>query len=215
MRQQITYSPNDLLLCEWGAAVLIDSDCGETLQIVEFANVQLLEFRFIDRRLDDRLEAAYQLLHPPGHSWLPLWRTHERPLRALGEMKIDANALFERTSSALRLVGDQYLARVYRLLATRFHLDEWERNIRQSLEVAQGVYQVLSDQATSYRTELLEIIVVILILVGSGARGGAALGNHRVAAATNIDKVWSPPRKQGSRPKRPLWQFSLACASGS
>jgi hypothetical protein len=165
LRQRLSYSPGDLFLCEWAAAVLVDIDCGETLQIIEFANVQLLEFRHIDRRLDDRLESAYQLIHRLTRSWLPLWHTHGRPLRALGEMKIEANALFERTSSALRLVGDQYLARVYRLLAARFHLDEWEKNIRQSLDVAQGVYQVLSDQATSYRTELLEIIVVALILV--------------------------------------------------
>ena len=80
-------------------------------------------------------------------------------------MKVEANELFERTSSALQLVGDQYLARVYRLLAARFHLERWEQNIRQSLGVVQEVYQVVSDQATTYRTELLEVIVVVLILV--------------------------------------------------
>ena len=72
------------LLLLWGAAALVDSDCDETLQAIEFANLQLLEFRHIDNRLDDRLASAARLLHPPGRSWLPFWRSHARPLRVKG-----------------------------------------------------------------------------------------------------------------------------------
>lgn len=165
LRLRISYSPRDLLVAEWAASVLIDSDCEETLQVIEFANVQLLEFRHIDRRLDDRLEQAYQLIYPLARSRWPLFRTQTRQLRALGEMKVEAHGLFERTSNVLKLVGDQYLSRVYRLLAARFHLDAWEKSIRQSLEVAQEVHQVVSDQASHYRTEVLEIVVIILIMV--------------------------------------------------
>ncbi|HEV3416055.1 MAG TPA: hypothetical protein VG056_04560, partial [Pirellulales bacterium] len=107
----ISYSPRDLIVPEWSAALLIDNDCDETLQTIEFANLQLLEYRFIDKLLDDRLADAYRLIHPLTRSWLPLWRTHSRPLRALGELRIHANSLFERTGNALKLVGDQYLAR--------------------------------------------------------------------------------------------------------
>jgi hypothetical protein len=164
LRLRLSYTARDLFLCEWALSVLIDDDCEETLQVIEFANVQLLEFRHIDDRLDDRLETAYRLIHPLTRTWLPFWRTYSRPVRALGEMRIEANQLFERTSNALKLVGDQYLARVYRLLGTRFHLDDWEKNIQQSLDVAQEAYQVVTDQGTTYRTELLEIIVILLIL---------------------------------------------------
>jgi uncharacterized Rmd1/YagE family protein len=73
--------------------------------------------------------------------------------------------LFERASSTLKLVGDQYLARIYRLMAGRFRLDEWSDNIRQSLEEAQGVYETLVNQSAAYRIELLEIIIVLLIVV--------------------------------------------------
>lgn len=164
LHSYLRYSPQDLLVPEWSAALLIDHDCDETLQTIEFANVQLLEFRFIDKLLDDRLADAYRLIHPLTRTWLPFWRTHAQPLRALGELRIHANSLFERTGNALKLVGDQYLARVYRILAARYHLDQWEQSIQRSLEVVEGVYRVLSDQAASYRTELLEIIVIILIL---------------------------------------------------
>jgi uncharacterized Rmd1/YagE family protein len=90
---------------------------------------------------------------------------HERPLRVLGELKVEANGLFERTGNVLKLVGDPYIARVYRLMAKRFHLETWIENIQRKLDVAEGVYKVVSDQAGSFRTEFLELIVVLLILI--------------------------------------------------
>jgi hypothetical protein len=164
LRLHLTYGPADLLVPDWAAAVLIDQDCEETLQTLEFANLQLLEFRHIDDRLDGSLAAAYARIHPLVRSWLPFWRSYSRPLRALGELKVEANDLFERTGNVLKLIGDQYLARVYRLLAARFHLEEWERSIQRKLDVLEGVYRVVADQADHLRTEFLEIVVIVLIL---------------------------------------------------
>jgi len=163
LRLHLSYSPDDLLIADWAAAVLFDRECDETLQTIEFANVQLLEFRNIDNRLDGSLAAAYKMIHGSVESSLPFWRSHARPLRALGELKMDANSLFERTGNVLKLVGDQYLARVYRMVSSRFHLDAWEQSIRRKLEVIEGVYQVMSDQAENYRAQFLEIIVIVLI----------------------------------------------------
>jgi hypothetical protein len=164
VRLHLRYGPADLFVPDWAAAVLLDQDCDETLQTIEFANLQLLEFRHIDGRLDASLSVADNLIHRLVRSWLPFWRSHARPLRALGELKVEAAGLFERTGNVLKLVGDQYLARVYRLLGSRFHLDEWERGIQRKLDVIEGVYRVISDQAAHYRTEFLELIVVLLIL---------------------------------------------------
>src|SRR5205823_6019556 len=162
VRLHISYTPQDLLLSDWGAAVLVDSNCGETLQVIEFCNLQLLEFRYIDNRLDDILAVAYRQIEQRAQSWMPSWRAFTRPLRELGELKVDANEVFERTGNVLKLVGDQYLARAYRQLAVRFHLDEWGQSIQRKLDTVEGVYKVLADQAATARAELLEIIIVIL-----------------------------------------------------
>jgi hypothetical protein len=163
LHSRISYSPTDMLLADWSGAVLIDRDCEETLQTIEFANLQLLEYRYLDNLLDERLAAAYSTLHRTVRRGLPFWRTQGKSLRRLGELRIDVNNLFERTGNALKLVGDQYLARVYRLIAGRFHLADWEQSIRSSLDVVEGAYQVLSDQSASLRIELLEVIVIVLI----------------------------------------------------
>jgi hypothetical protein len=165
LRLHLSYSPEDLFLPDWGAAVLIDRDCDETLQTIEFTNLQLLEFRHIDALLDNNLTAAYNLIHRLTTGRLPFWRPYSRRVRFVGELKVVANELFERTGNVLKLVGDQYLARIYRLLARRFHLGDWQQSIQRKLEVIEGVYQVLSDQAATYRAELLELIVVGLIML--------------------------------------------------
>lgn len=163
---RLSYTPQDLLVADWAAAVLFDAapDCDETLQVIEFANLQLLEYRHIDERLDANMAAASRLsTRGRARNWLRPWRSHNRPLRLVGELKVEANDLFERTGNVLKLVGDQYLARVYTLVAQRFHLREWEQGIGRKLEVLEGIYQVLSDQAAHVRSEFLEIIVIVLI----------------------------------------------------
>jgi hypothetical protein len=165
LRLHVSYSPQDLLVPDWGAAVLIDRDCEETLQAIEFANLQLLEYRHIDDRLDEDLAGAYAILHPLTRSRMPFWRSHARALRKMGDFKLEASVLFERTGNVLKLVGDQYLARVFNLLAQRFHLEDWRQSIQRTLEVVEGAYQVVSDEAAQLRTELLEIVVIVLIFV--------------------------------------------------
>jgi hypothetical protein len=165
LRRRISYTPNDLAVVEWAAAVLLDDDCDDSLQTLEFANVQLLEFRNLDRRVDAALDHAYGQIHPLTEYRLPVWGFQSRPLRVLGDMRIDAVVLFSRTSNALKLVGDQYLARLYRLVSERLRLEEWSRGIQESLDEAQTVYEILREESAAARIELLEIIIVVLILI--------------------------------------------------
>jgi hypothetical protein len=152
-------------MLDWAAGLVADRDCDDTLQVIEFANVQLLEFRHIDDRLDDRLEAAYRLIRPSRERRRPwnAWRPQGDAVRHVRELEIEATSLFERADNNLKLIGDQYLARVFDLASTRFHLRDWEQNIRRKLDTVGDVYDLLIQQAGSTRTETLEIIVVLLI----------------------------------------------------
>jgi hypothetical protein len=165
LRLHLSYSPDDLFVADWAAAVLVDRDCEETLQAIEFANLQLLEYRYIDNRLDDIVAGAFGVLHRPKHAPVPFWRSHARMLREMGDLNLEASVLFERTGNVLKLVGDQYLARVFQMLAQRFHAEEWRHNIQRKLEVVEDAYQIVSDQVDALRTQVLEVVVVVLIAV--------------------------------------------------
>src|SRR5271165_5412616 len=164
-RLALSYTPTDLVVLDWAAGVVADPEGADTLQVIEFANVQLLEFRHIDDRLDDRLEAAYRLIRPGRPRRLPgaWWFSHSDAVRNVRELEIEATSLFERADNALKLIGDQYLSRVFDLASTRFHLPDWQQSIRRKLETVGNVYDLLVQQAGGQRMEALEITVVILI----------------------------------------------------
>jgi hypothetical protein len=164
-RLSLSYTPDDLVTLDWAAGFVADRDCADTLQVIEFANVQLLEFRHIDDRLDDRLEAAYRLIRPERRRHFPprTWSTHADAVRSVRELEIEATSLFERADNALKLIGDQYLSRVYEMASSRFHLRDWQQSIRRKLDTVGDVYDLLVQQAGGHRMEVLEIIVVVLI----------------------------------------------------
>jgi hypothetical protein len=167
VRLGLSYAPDDLVTLDWAAGFVADRDCADTLQVIEFANVQLLEFRHIDDRLDDRLEAAYRLIGPERRRrwrWPPAaWRSLGDAVRNVRELEIEATSLFERADNALKLIGDQYLSRVFDLASTRFHLRDWQQSIRRKLDTVGDVYDLLVQQAGGNRMETLEVIVVVLI----------------------------------------------------
>jgi hypothetical protein len=164
LRLRLSYSPDDLFIPDWGAAILRDRDCEETLQAIEFANLQLLELRHIDDRLDSNLVETEKIFARGSSRILP-WHGPTQKQKLLGEMSVEANTLFERSTNALKLVGDTYLARVYRLLAERFRLSTWETGIQRKLETLEGIYEVVTDRAEASRSTVLELIVIALIAV--------------------------------------------------
>ena len=67
----------------------------------------------------------------------------------------------ERTGRSL--LGDQYLARVYRIVSQRFHLEAWDASILRKLQTLESIYGKMSDRAGTRRMEVLEWIIIILI----------------------------------------------------
>ena len=165
IKQKLQYSPTDLLVVDWAAAVLIDSDCEETLQTIQFANLQLLRYRYLDDLLDTELANSAKWARWPTPFSRLLGEGPNQRVRELGALNIEATNLFERTGNVFKLLGDMYLSRTYRLLATRFHLPAWEGSIRRNLEVIEDVYRVVADQAAALRAQILEIIIIGLIAV--------------------------------------------------
>ena len=86
-------------------------------------------------------------------------------MRDISQWQVDSAILFEGVNNVLKLLGDQYLARVYRLTAERFHLNEWDASILRKLETLESIYQKISDQMVSRRMEVLEWIIIVLIAI--------------------------------------------------
>jgi hypothetical protein len=164
MSHRISYGKDDLAIVDWNAALVIDREAEDVLTVLEFANVELLEMRFLDHRLDEALTQAYERLSKRSRKWFP-FTSDPSDLRDISQWQVDSAILFEGVNNVLKLLGDQYLARLYRLAAERFHLTDWDASIFRKLETLQSIYQKISDQIVSWRMEVLEWIIIVLITI--------------------------------------------------
>ncbi|OQA24981.1 MAG: hypothetical protein BWY59_01965 [Verrucomicrobia bacterium ADurb.Bin345] len=159
---RIGFGPDDVALIDWNAALAFDRDMDDVRAVLEYATVELLELRFLDHQLDASLDRSYErILRRTPLEMLGLSRGSG--LRQIGQFQVDGAILFERVSNAIKLLGDQYLARVYRLASQRFHLSEWNAGILRKLEAVDNLYEKISDRNANRRLEILEWIIILLI----------------------------------------------------
>ena len=160
---RVSYGLEDVTVIDWNAALLIDREGEDVRGVLEFANVELLEMRYVDQKLDRALDQAYATLSRRSWSLARAFASSGADLRSLTELQVDNAALFEGVNNTLKLLGDQYLARVYRTVNRRFHLDEWDSSILRKLQTLESIYEKISGQATNQRMEVLEWVIIFLI----------------------------------------------------
>ncbi len=163
---RVSRTPDDLVLLDWNAAIVLNRDPAPVLAVLELVNVQLLEMRLLDRRLDHSLERSYELL-VRRNAWRSVRQPHSlrEAMLHTGMLQVDATLLYERVGNAQKIVGDEYLARLYRRAAVRFGLATWHETIEKKLRTVGEIYERVHDRVVTTRLEILEWIVIALIAV--------------------------------------------------
>ena len=159
----VTYAPNDVVLSDWSAALIYDRRYDDTVAVFEYLNIQLLELRLQDRRLDAALE-RFATVRRRARGLGAFFNPYRQPVRELAELTMESTLLSERAVNAIKLLGDDYLARVARRAGERLHLADWAASIRRKQEAVTRLYETLNDQLANIRAEALELAIVLLII---------------------------------------------------
>jgi hypothetical protein len=162
------YVRDEVVLIDWFAALLVGDDMEDERLVLELTTAELLELRDLDETLDKGIEAAYAVL-TRKRSWMAQLSMRDADLGQVSQLQADAVVLFEGVDNALKLLGDQYLARLYRLASERFHLPQWDAAIERKLRVLDGIYEKLAARAASRRFEMLELVIIALIAISTVA----------------------------------------------
>jgi hypothetical protein len=167
LRNRLSYLATDLVIPTWNAAFVYDTEAGiaAALELFEFANSQLLEFRYYDALLDAELGRIYPALQKT--SW---WKNlfgggAVRAANQLHSLFIDINEVTDRTENALKIVGDIYAARVFTLVAARLGLGRWKQSIEEKLKTLDDIYRFAVEQVTISRGQFLELTVVLILVL--------------------------------------------------
>lgn len=158
-----SFSKRDLAVIDWDASLIVelDSFADDVLYILELANLQLEEFRVMDRRLDQHLDRAYHDLER-RRPFLGIPSSVNDWLR---RFRVDATKLADEVTHITKFLGDWHLARIYLGAAERFHLQEWQKSIADRLAQLDQVYQVLQAEVYERRMLWLEIAILICFLI--------------------------------------------------
>jgi len=165
LQSRISYYPNDLAVIGWNAAFLYDSAAGaETaIQLLEYANSQLLEFRHYDELLTHELESVYASLDEGTGMWAR-WRL-ARAATKLHTVLLDVNELTEHADNAIKFLSDMFSARLYKLAASKVGVPDYKDLVTQKVNTAEELYRFMVDQFNQSRAFALELMVVIILVI--------------------------------------------------
>lgn len=168
------YAENDLTVIDWNSAVVLEpSGQRDIADVLEFALTHLLEFRYYDDLLDQRLARLYETLQRRRESsgrlslasrWRAIWGLR------FASVSSDANARYiefsefiERIDNSLKVVGDFYLAVIFRAAIRRFRIPDWQQSVVRKMNVLARVSELLQGEVNVRRGHTLEMIIILLI----------------------------------------------------
>jgi len=165
LHSQISYYANDLAVIGWNAAFLYDTSAGaETaIQLLEYANSQLLEFRHYDELLTGILDGVYDSLGRKRNR-LARWRM-ARSATSLHTVLLEVSELTEHADNAIKFLSDMFAARLYRLAAGKVGVPDYRDLVEQKLKTAEDLYDYMVEQYNQSRAFWLELTVVLILLI--------------------------------------------------
>ena len=166
LQSRISYYPTDLAVIGWNAAFIYDTQAGaETaIQLLQYANSQLLEFRHYDELMTRELENVYDFLEKGGTGTWARWRT-ARAASKLHTVLLDVNELTERADNAIKFLSDMFSARLYKLCAQKVGVPDYKDLVREKLHTAEDLYRFMIEQFNQSRAFVLELMVVVILII--------------------------------------------------
>ncbi len=156
------YAENDLTIIDWNSAIVIEpSGSRDIPDILEFALTHLMEMRYYDDLLDIKLGSLYDDIQVKRHT---IWVSkYDSLYKEASSRYIEFIEFLERVENSLKVVGDFYLAKVYRSATTEFRVKDWQESVTRKMNILAQVSNLLQGEMNVRRSHLLEIIIVLLI----------------------------------------------------
>jgi hypothetical protein len=156
------YSETDLALIEWNSAIVIEPGGGrEVPDILEFAVTQLMEMRFYDDLLDQKLNNLYNDIERRRSS---IWGSrYDKVYEDASTRYIEFIEFLERVENSLKVVGDFYLATIYRAATRRFRLPDWQNSVTRKMNILAQVSNLLQGEINVRKSHWMEITIILLI----------------------------------------------------
>lgn len=172
MREEIlkstqSYTKDDMAILSWDSAFLYGPETPTDLyDLIEFANVQVLELRHYDQELSRQMTKMYDDILITDK--LPQFR-RRRQYRMIMSHLMETNAdicdVIEKINNLIKVTEDVYYAHVYATMLKVLRSNQWSENVSHKIDVIQDNYSMLSDEVCIQHSYFLEWIIIGLIAI--------------------------------------------------
>ena len=163
LESSLQYSTSDLCVIDWTSAVVIEpSGQKEVPEAIEFALTHLMEMRYYDALIDQKLAMLYDAIEESRSKLFN--KSFSSLSREASARYIEFSEFIERVDNSFKVVGDFYLARIFRVASDEFRIPEWEGNIMRKMGLLANLSELLQGEINVNRSLWLEITIVVLIM---------------------------------------------------
>lgn len=164
----LSYYSDDLALLSWNGALLIESDAAAAataVDILAFANVELLLIRSYDAALDARLPEVHRRIAQAQRRFtMPIVRRYSQLLSDVQRLVAEVTEVTEQIDNALKVTDDVYWNRLYSAALSVLRVRVWRDGVDHKLALLRETYAMLHADADSERAAALEWAIVLLIV---------------------------------------------------
>lgn len=169
LMSRLSYTATDMTIVDWGGAIVIapDADFQSDIELFKIGSYQLLHYRLIDKRIEDRLRHLRHQLGRLTRRFSPL--TSRQQMHQLVEERISLLLDFDRIDQELLMIGDWYTAQLYRTILDELYLDEWKEIVKAKLASLQEIMEVVQENLSMSWSTFLDIVQLagwLILLVG-------------------------------------------------
>lgn len=160
------YLDNDLVVIDWNSAFVLEPSASRDIpDILEFSRSMLLQLLVYDDQLDLELRKIYQEFSKRRVGLTSILSTRYSKLaRDVSARLVEVTEFNERIEKSFRVIGDYYLARIYRTAVNRFGIPVVRESISRKHELVEKVYDMLKGEVELLRGQAMELTIVLLIL---------------------------------------------------
>ena len=159
---RLKYGKDDLVLVDWDGAFIFDpdGDAESTIELLQLANLQLLQYRILEGILDRRLRHIQQFARSTPSRWVFWDRDLSKAMKEVIHLRATSIVEFDAANRDVLLIGDWYSARLFKIVAGKFRLDDWRSTVKEKLESLEDVYGIIAQNFSISKQYLAEWLII-------------------------------------------------------
>src|SRR3989344_8479210 len=163
MSSNLKYGKEDTVIIDWDGTFILDKkkEFDDIISLIELANIQLLNLRILDNKLQDEIARIRKLI---DFGKLKIFKLSSY-IKDIIKLRSEALLELDSIENIIKLYGDWYSARLYNIAAKKMYIEKWRSNVEAKLNLLKEMYDMVSSRMSESYNIILEFTIVFLIIL--------------------------------------------------